>query len=72
MEQETVIEVNDVSLEFRLYKEKVDSIKEYCIKFLKHELAYENFWALKNVSFDVKRERRSVWLERTDPEKVRC
>ena len=55
MEQETVIEVNDVSLEFRLYKEKVDSIKEYCIKFLKHELAYENFWALKNVSFDVKR-----------------
>lgn len=29
MEQETVIEVNDVSLEFRLYKEKVDSIKEY-------------------------------------------
>ena len=66
MEQETVIEVNDVSLEFRLYKEKVDSIKEYCIKFLKHELAYENFWALKNVSFDVKRGRggRSGWKER--------
>lgn len=52
---ENVIEVNDVSMEFRLYKEKVDSLKEYAIRRLKHELEYDNFWALKNVSFEVKK-----------------
>lgn len=52
---ENVIEVNDVSMEFRLYKEKVDSLKEYAIKKIKHELEYDNFWALKNVSFQVKK-----------------
>lgn len=52
---ENVIEVNDVSMQFRLYKEKVDSLKEFAIKKLKRELEYDNFWALKNVSFQVKK-----------------
>lgn len=52
---ENVIEVNDVSMQFRLYKEKVDSLKEFAIKKIKRELEYDNFWALKNVSFQVKK-----------------
>ncbi len=49
------IEVKDVSMKFNLSKEKVDSLKEFVIKFLKRELKYNEFWALKNVSFDVKK-----------------
>ena len=43
--EENVIEVENVSLQFRLYKEKVDSIKEYVLKRAKRELEYENFLA---------------------------
>lgn len=48
-----VIEVDSVSMRFNMSKEKVDSIKEYVIKFLKHELKFEEFFALKEVSFSV-------------------
>lgn len=48
-----VIEVKNVSMKFNLSQEKVDSLKEYIIKFLKRELKYNEFWALKNISFNV-------------------
>lgn len=49
------IEVKNVSLEFCLYSENVSSIKEYAIKKFRRELSKDNFWALKDVSFDVKK-----------------
>lgn len=55
MQSENVIQVKDVSIQFRLYKEQVNSLKEYMIRKMTRKLQYENFWALKNVSFDVKR-----------------
>lgn len=55
MQEQNVIEVKDVSMQFRLYKEQVDSVKELLIKKIKGEIAYENFWALKDVSFSVKK-----------------
>lgn len=55
MQEGNIIEVNNVSIQFRMYKEKIDSIKEYCIKKLQRKLKYENFWALKDVSFSVKK-----------------
>lgn len=45
------LEVKHVSIKFNLSKEKVDSIKEYAIKFLKRQLKYNEFWALRDVSF---------------------
>lgn len=50
---DSIIEVNDVSIMFRLYRENVDSLKEFLIKKVKHQLAYEEFWALKDISFNV-------------------
>lgn len=50
----TVIKVKNVGMEFNLSQEKVDNIKEYFIKLLKRELLFQEFWALKDVSFDVK------------------
>lgn len=52
---ETVITVDNVGMEFNLSQEKVDNIKEYFIKFLKRELRFQSFWALKNVSMKVEK-----------------
>lgn len=52
---EPVVEVQNVSMKFNLSKEKVDSLKEYAIKFLKRELKYNEFWALKDVSFTLEK-----------------
>jgi ABC-type polysaccharide/polyol phosphate transport system ATPase subunit len=51
----TIIKVNDVGMEFNLSQEKISDLKEYVIKFLRRELFFQEFWALKNVSFDVKK-----------------
>ena len=50
---EPIIEVNNVSMRFNLAKEKTDTIKEYILKLAKHELFFDEFWALKNVSFSL-------------------
>lgn len=50
---DNIIEVENVSMRFNLYKEKVDSIKEYFIKLAKGTLHYEEFWALKDISFSL-------------------
>ncbi|MGG4481093.1 ABC transporter ATP-binding protein [Paenibacillus illinoisensis] len=47
------IEVNQVSMSYRLTSEKVDSIKHFFIKKVKRELTYKQFNALDNVSFEV-------------------
>ena len=47
--------VDDVSMKFNLSKEKVDSLKDYIIKSLRKEIKYNEFWALKNVSFTVEK-----------------
>lgn len=49
------IEVSNVSMRFNMSKEKVDSIKEYMIKFIKRELRFEEFFALKNVNINVEK-----------------
>lgn len=50
----TAVKVENVSVLFNLNKEKVDNIKEYLIKMVKRELRFTEFWALKNISFEVK------------------
>lgn len=55
MENNTVIKVSHVTRKFNLSKEKVDSIKEYLIKLMKRQLMYNEFVALDDVSFEVKK-----------------
>jgi ABC-type polysaccharide/polyol phosphate transport system ATPase subunit len=50
-----VIKVENVGMEFNLTQEKINDIKEYVIKLLKREIVYNEFWALKNISFEVKK-----------------
>ena len=55
MESEVVIKVNHATVRFNLAAERVDSIKEYIIKLIKKELLFQEFFALKDVSFEVKK-----------------
>ena len=55
MDQDTIIKVDHVSMKFNLSSEKVDNFKEYLIKRIKNNLKYDEFWALTDVNFEVKR-----------------
>lgn len=54
-QQDNIIVVDNVTMRFNLAEEKTDSIKEYCMKLLKGKLHYNDFCALKNVSFTIER-----------------
>ena len=53
MSKETVIEVNNVSMEFNLNEEKMDNLKEFVIRFLKREVHFQSFWALNDISLKI-------------------
>ncbi len=55
MDKDVAVCVNNVSMAFTLSKEKVDNLKEYIIKLLTRKLEYNKFYALKNISFEVKK-----------------
>lgn len=50
-----IIEIKDVTMMFNLSKEKIDSLKEYFIKFFKKRLFFDEFLALDNITFDIKK-----------------
>lgn len=52
---EPMIEVRDVSMRFRMANDRISSIKEYAVQLLRGKIEYNEFEALKHVSFDVKR-----------------
>ena len=49
------IKVEHVGMKFNLSKEKIDNLKEYVIKSIRREIQYNEFWALKDVSFEVEK-----------------
>ena len=55
MEQPVVVDVQHVTMKFNLSTEKVDNLKEYFIRTLKRNIMYNEFTALDDVSFQVKK-----------------
>ena len=53
MNNKTIISVDNVSVVFNLATEKTDTFKEYVIKLLKRELMFQEFYALRDISFQV-------------------
>lgn len=53
--EDTIIKVDHVSMRFNLSSEKVDNIKEYFIRKVKKKIRYDEFWALQDIDFEVKR-----------------
>ena len=55
MKDDIMVSVDKVSMRFNLGQEKIDSLKEYVIKFLKNQLLFKEFWALNDISLEVKK-----------------
>ena len=55
MESDNAIELRDVSITFNLSKEKVDNLKEYVLKLVRGQLLFQEYHALSNISFEVKK-----------------
>ena len=53
--ENSIVKVENVSMMFNKSSEKIDNIREFIIKALKHQLMFEEFWALKNVSLDIRK-----------------
>ena len=53
--EESTIELKNITMKFRMTTQKVDSIKEFAIRALKRQLEYNEFIALDDVSFNVKK-----------------
>ena len=49
------VEVDHVTIRFNMASEKVDNLKEYVIKLIKKQLTFQEFFALQDVSFKVKK-----------------
>ena len=52
---DNIIEVSNVTMRFNLAEQRTDTLKEYILKLITGKLHFNEFYALKNVSFQVKR-----------------
>ena len=50
-----MIEVENISMKFRMANDKVISLKEFMVAFLEHRIQYKEFTALENINFNVKK-----------------
>ena len=52
---EYIVDIENVTVRFNLANEKVDNLKEYFIKLVKHELMFQEFLALQDITLKVKK-----------------
>ena len=52
---EPVILIENVSVRYRIPRERVSSIKDYAIRKVKGRIVFDEFWALRGVSLEVRR-----------------
>ena len=50
---EPVVWIENLSVRYRIPKEKVSSIKEFAIRWMQQRITYEEFWALKDASLQI-------------------
>ena len=50
-----VVDIDHVSMRFNLAQEKTESLKEYLLKMVRGQLMFNEFYALKDVSFKVRK-----------------
>ena len=54
-DKDILLDVSHVGMKFKIPTERIDNLKEFCIKLVKGQLHYTSFVALKNVTFQVRR-----------------
>lgn len=52
---DTIIDISNVTMRFNLAEQKTDTIKEYLVKLATGKLHFNEFFALRDVSFQIKR-----------------
>jgi len=55
MDNDYIIEVTDATVRFNMASEKIDNLKEYFVKFMKRELMFKEFLALRDVNLRIKK-----------------
>ncbi len=53
MSKKVAIDVKNVTVRFNMANQKVDNLKEYFIRIVKKQLVFQEYLAVKNVSFQV-------------------
>ncbi len=53
--EKAAILIEDVSVRFRLSSLKTSSVKEFAINLFKRGVAYRDFWALKDISLEIRK-----------------
>ena len=53
--KDNAVELRNVEMHFNMSKEKLESLKEYFLKLVRRQLMFEDFVALDNISFDIKK-----------------
>ena len=52
---DVMIDVKDVTIRFNMASERIDNLKEYFVKLVRHELMFKEFLALQDISLQVRR-----------------
>lgn len=55
MEENIAIDVEHVTIRFNKATQKIDNLKDYAVKFIKRELMFQEFLALQDISFQVRK-----------------
>jgi len=55
MNNEYAVSVEHAVVRFNMASERIDNLKEYFVKLVRRELMFKEFFALKDVSFEVKK-----------------
>ncbi len=50
---DSMIQLENVSIRFRIPHERIPSIKEYAIRRLRRSITYHDFWALRHINLEV-------------------
>lgn len=50
---ESVLQMDEVSIRYRIPHERIPSLKEYAIRWLRRSLIYKDFWALRGITLEI-------------------
>lgn len=50
-----MVRVEDVSMMFNMSSDRIDNVKEYVIRLVKGQLLFQEFWALRHISFELEK-----------------
>ena len=50
-----VVQLDNVGVRYRVPRERIPSLKDYAIRWIKRSISYDELWALRGVTLDIRR-----------------